>query len=34
MGVVREAMDAGIWLHGQTVFVNGKQTHQVDWGPP
>ncbi len=31
MGIVREAMDTGIWLHGQTVFVNGKQTHQVDW---
>ncbi len=30
-GVVKEAMDAGIWLHGQTVFVNGEQTHQVDW---
>lgn len=31
MGIVREAMDTGIWLHGQTVFVNGEQTHQVDW---
>ncbi|WP_369257116.1 FAD-dependent monooxygenase [Geodermatophilus amargosae] len=30
-GVVKEAMDAGIWLYGQTVFVNGEQTHQVDW---
>ncbi|MFW3171689.1 FAD-dependent monooxygenase [Geodermatophilus sp. CPCC 206100] len=30
-GIVREAMDAGIWLYGQTVFVNGEQTHQVDW---
>ncbi|GAB3196014.1 hypothetical protein GCM10027261_17710 [Geodermatophilus arenarius] len=30
-GIVTEAMDAGIWLHGQTVFVNGVQTHQVDW---
>jgi 2-polyprenyl-6-methoxyphenol hydroxylase-like FAD-dependent oxidoreductase len=30
-GIVTEAMDAGIWLHGQTVFVNGEQTHQVDW---
>jgi 2-polyprenyl-6-methoxyphenol hydroxylase-like FAD-dependent oxidoreductase len=30
-GIVTDAMDAGIWLHGQTVFVNGKQTHQVDW---
>ncbi len=34
IGVVGEAMDAGIWLHGQTVFVNGKQTHQVDWDLP
>jgi 2-polyprenyl-6-methoxyphenol hydroxylase-like FAD-dependent oxidoreductase/heme-degrading monooxygenase HmoA len=31
MGIVREAIDTGIWLHGQTVFVNGEQTHQVDW---
>jgi 2-polyprenyl-6-methoxyphenol hydroxylase-like FAD-dependent oxidoreductase len=30
-GIVADAMDAGIWLHGQTVFVNGEQTHQVDW---
>ncbi|WP_220036002.1 FAD-dependent oxidoreductase, partial [Modestobacter versicolor] len=30
-GVVTEAMDAGSWLYGQTVFVNGRQTHQVDW---
>lgn len=34
IGVVREAMDAGAWLHGQTVFVNGRQTHQVDWDLP
>ncbi|MDG4825459.1 FAD-dependent oxidoreductase [Asanoa sp. WMMD1127] len=34
IGVAREAMDAGIWLHGQTVFVNGRQTHQVDWDLP
>ncbi|MEV4538590.1 FAD-dependent oxidoreductase [Asanoa sp. NPDC049518] len=34
LGIVREAMDAGIWLHGQTVFVNGRQTHQVDWDLP
>ena len=27
-------MDAGTWLHGQTVFVNGQQTHQVDWDLP
>ncbi len=30
-GIVTEAMDAGTWLYGQTVFVNGRQTHQVDW---
>ncbi|MGY1809882.1 FAD-dependent monooxygenase [Blastococcus sp. SYSU D00669] len=30
-GIVADAVDAGIWLHGQTVFVNGVQTHQVDW---
>ncbi|WP_245900318.1 FAD-dependent monooxygenase [Geodermatophilus normandii] len=30
-GVVTDAMDAGSWLYGQTVFVNGKLTHQVDW---
>jgi 2-polyprenyl-6-methoxyphenol hydroxylase-like FAD-dependent oxidoreductase/heme-degrading monooxygenase HmoA len=30
-GIVADAVDAGIWLHGQTVFVNGRQTHQVDW---
>ena len=30
-GIVTDAMDAGSWLHGQTVFVNGQQTHQVDW---
>ncbi|HEX5727882.1 FAD-dependent oxidoreductase [Microbacterium sp.] len=30
-GVVAEAIRAGVWLHGQTVFVNGKLTHQVDW---
>ncbi len=34
IGVVREAMDVGTWLHGQTVFVNGRQTHQVDWDLP
>jgi 2-polyprenyl-6-methoxyphenol hydroxylase-like FAD-dependent oxidoreductase/heme-degrading monooxygenase HmoA len=34
IGVVREAIDAGTWLHGQTVFVNGRQTHQVDWDLP
>ncbi len=30
-GVVAEAMRAGVWLHGQTVYVNGTLTHQVDW---
>lgn len=30
-GVVAEAIRAGVWLHGQTVYVNGKLTHQVDW---
>ncbi|HEV7707508.1 MAG TPA: FAD-dependent monooxygenase [Asanoa sp.] len=34
IGVAREAMDLGVWLHGQTVFVNGQQTHQVDWDLP
>jgi 2-polyprenyl-6-methoxyphenol hydroxylase-like FAD-dependent oxidoreductase/heme-degrading monooxygenase HmoA len=34
IGVVGEAMDAGSWLHGQTVFVNGRQTHQVSWDLP
>ncbi|MEH1125639.1 FAD-dependent oxidoreductase [Micromonospora sp. CPCC 206061] len=34
IGVAREAMDAGIWLHGQTVYVNGQKTHQVDWDLP
>ncbi|MGC5173208.1 FAD-dependent oxidoreductase [Microbacterium sp. DT81.1] len=30
-GVVADAIRAGVWLHGQTVYVNGKLTHQVDW---
>ena len=30
-GIVTDAIDAGTWLYGQTVFVNGQQTHQVDW---
>ncbi|MBT0769510.1 FAD-dependent monooxygenase [Kineosporia sp. J2-2] len=30
-GVVTQAIDAGTWLHGQTVYVNGRLTHQVDW---
>ena len=34
IGIVREAMDVGIWLNGQTVFVNGRKTHQIDWNFP
>ena len=34
IGIVREAMDVGIWLNGQTVFVNGRKTHQIDWDFP
>jgi len=34
IGIAREAMDVGIWLKGQTVFVNGHKTHQIDWGYP
>ncbi|WP_432564344.1 FAD-dependent monooxygenase [Kineococcus sp. SYSU DK003] len=30
-GIVTEAMDAGTWLYGQTVHVNGVLTHQTDW---
>ncbi|GAA3629602.1 hypothetical protein GCM10022223_54050 [Kineosporia mesophila] len=30
-GVVTEAINAGTWLYGQTVYVNGRLTHQVDW---
>ncbi|GAA5194005.1 hypothetical protein GCM10023322_57330 [Rugosimonospora acidiphila] len=33
-GVVRDAMDAGIWLTGQMVFVNGEQTHRMSWELP
>lgn len=33
-GVVREAMDAGIWLTGNMVFVNGAQTHRMSWELP
>ncbi|MFC0003476.1 FAD-dependent oxidoreductase [Micromonospora siamensis] len=32
--VVREAMDAGIWLTGNMVFVNGQQTHRMSWELP
>ena len=34
IGIAREAMDVGIWLNGQTVFVNGRKTHQIDWNFP
>ncbi|MFD2764859.1 FAD-dependent monooxygenase [Micromonospora eburnea] len=33
-GIVREAMDAGIWLTGNVVFVNGVQTHRMSWELP
>jgi 2-polyprenyl-6-methoxyphenol hydroxylase-like FAD-dependent oxidoreductase len=33
-GIAREAMDAGIWLTGQMVFVNGVQTHRMSWELP
>ncbi|MFE7872781.1 FAD-dependent oxidoreductase [Micromonospora humida] len=33
-GIVREAMDAGSWLTGNMVFVNGTQTHRMSWELP
>jgi 2-polyprenyl-6-methoxyphenol hydroxylase-like FAD-dependent oxidoreductase/heme-degrading monooxygenase HmoA len=33
-GIVRHAMDAGIWLTGQMVFVNGEETHRMSWELP
>ncbi|WP_231929315.1 FAD-dependent oxidoreductase [Micromonospora inositola] len=33
-GIVREAMDAGIWLTGNMVFVNGDETHRMSWELP
>jgi 2-polyprenyl-6-methoxyphenol hydroxylase-like FAD-dependent oxidoreductase len=33
-GIVREAMDAGIWLTGQMVFVIGEETHRMSWELP
>lgn len=33
-GVVREAMNAGSWLTGQAVFVNGHQVHRGSWELP
>ncbi len=34
MGVVRAAVDAGIWFNGQIVVINGRQTHRVEWNLP
>ncbi|MFR9776144.1 FAD-dependent monooxygenase [Micromonospora sp. MS34] len=33
-GIVREAMDAGVWLTGNMVFVNGVETHRMSWELP
>ncbi|MCI4065670.1 FAD-dependent oxidoreductase [Micromonospora sp. R77] len=33
-GIVRQAMDAGIWLTGNMVFVNGHETHRMSWELP
>ncbi|HET6500681.1 MAG TPA: FAD-dependent oxidoreductase [Amycolatopsis sp.] len=33
-GIVRDAMDAGIWLTGQMVFVNGEEVHRMSWELP
>nr|BAQ25478.1 monooxygenase [Micromonospora sp. GMKU326] len=33
-GIVREAMDTGIWLTGNMVFVNGRETHRMSWELP
>ncbi|MFB9234656.1 FAD-dependent monooxygenase [Plantactinospora siamensis] len=33
-GIVRPAMDAGLWLTGNLVFVNGAQVGRVDWDLP
>ncbi|GAB3809753.1 hypothetical protein GCM10027605_46070 [Micromonospora zhanjiangensis] len=33
-GIAREAMDAGIWLTGNTVYVNGERIHQMSWELP
>ncbi|MFE9955234.1 FAD-dependent monooxygenase [Micromonospora sp. NPDC005299] len=33
-GIVQEAMDAGIWLTGNMVFVNGVETHRMSWELP
>jgi 2-polyprenyl-6-methoxyphenol hydroxylase-like FAD-dependent oxidoreductase len=34
LGVVGAAMDAGTWLDGQIVVINGRQTHRVEWDVP
>ena len=34
IGISRAAMDVGTWLTGQTVFVNGHKTHQIEWNFP
>lgn len=33
-GIVREAMDTGIWLTGQMVFVNAHEIHRMSWELP
>ncbi|NIH79675.1 FAD-dependent oxidoreductase [Amycolatopsis viridis] len=33
-GIVRDAMDSGIWLTGQAVFVNGTEIHRMSWELP
>ncbi|AHH97483.1 FAD-dependent monooxygenase [Kutzneria albida] len=32
--IAREAMDAGTWLTGQAVFVNGVEVHRMSWELP
>ena len=34
IGIAQEAMDIGTWLTGQTVFVNGRKAHQIEWNFP
>ncbi|MFD2415989.1 FAD-dependent monooxygenase [Amycolatopsis pigmentata] len=33
-GIVRDAMDAGIWLTGQMVLVNGEEVGRMSWELP
>ncbi|WP_406045627.1 FAD-dependent oxidoreductase [Micromonospora sp. NBC_00898] len=33
-GIVREAMDAGSWLTGNMVFINGAEVHRMSWELP